>query len=333
MKKSKVSVIIPVYNSEKYILNLLEQLKEQTYKNFEVIIINDGSVDDSEIICKNMIKGFNNFKLYNQKNSGVSIARNNGLEKATGEYVVFIDSDDSICNNTIELLVYNIENYSVDYAFGAYITSKNSKLDNVVDAISTNVNDLKLSIINSRILEDTKIYGNSRTIWGKIYKLKIIKDNNIKFIEDLKLFEDGLFNLEYLNYVFKYKSFSEKIYKYRIDINSSVKSYKEDLYEQDQIRLENLKKYIKIDDRYKIAYNLVCFEFFCGYIINYSLKKTFFYKEIKNKSINSIYSDSLKCVEKKYLGNNHKIINNLIKNKMYFLINILCLSHREICRK
>ena len=112
MKNNKVSIIIPVYNCSKFLKKLIDSLKNQTYKNFEVIFINDGSKDNSLSILKKVDD--ERFIIIDQKNQGVAVARNNGLKRAKGEYITFVDSDDYIGPKYLEYLVTNIEKYSVD---------------------------------------------------------------------------------------------------------------------------------------------------------------------------------------------------------------------------
>ena len=112
-----VSVIVPVYNSEKYLTEALNSLEEQTFKNFEVIIVNDGSTDNSEKIIKDFVNKNSNFKLINQKNMGPGYAKNTGIRYSKGKYIAFLDSDDFFAPNFLEIL-YNlaVEN-KADIAF------------------------------------------------------------------------------------------------------------------------------------------------------------------------------------------------------------------------
>ena len=104
---SKISIIVPVYNTEKYLSKCLNSLIKQTYKDIEIIVVNDGSKDKSLEIAKKFAKQDNRIKVFNKENGGLSSARNFGIEKASGEYIGFVDSDDYIKENMFEIL-YNM---------------------------------------------------------------------------------------------------------------------------------------------------------------------------------------------------------------------------------
>ena len=114
MKKWLVSIIVPVYNVENYVGECIESIKNQTYSNIEVIVVNDGSEDRSIEIINDMIRDDSRFTIINQKNQGLSVARNNGLKYAKGDYFFFVDSDDYIEKNCIEELLNLICKYDVN---------------------------------------------------------------------------------------------------------------------------------------------------------------------------------------------------------------------------
>ena len=108
-KDSLISIVIPIYNAEKYLEECLNSIKSQTYKNFEVIMVNDGSKDDSETICMNFLRSDSRFRYLKKANGGVSSARNLGLDNVKGDYITFIDADDWIDENHLELLINSIK--------------------------------------------------------------------------------------------------------------------------------------------------------------------------------------------------------------------------------
>ena len=107
MQNSKVSIIVPAYNAEKNIEQCINSIENQTYKDIEIIIINDGSKDNTQKISENLKKIYKNIIVVNQENKGVSQSRNTGIDKATGEYIMFVDSDDFIEKNMIETILKN----------------------------------------------------------------------------------------------------------------------------------------------------------------------------------------------------------------------------------
>ena len=104
-----VSIIVPIYNAEKYIFGLIENLMNQTYKNIEIILVNDGSTDNSLNICNELQSKDNRIKVIDKKNGGVSSARNKGIKESKGEYITFIDSDDNIGEDYVRKMVENVE--------------------------------------------------------------------------------------------------------------------------------------------------------------------------------------------------------------------------------
>ena len=115
-----ISVIIPMYNAEKYVEKCLKSIINQTYRDLQIIIVNDGSKDNSQAICEEIAKTDKRMILINTENKGAGSARNTGIENAQGEYISFIDSDDYVCPDYYERLLHMIENTGADIAVGRY---------------------------------------------------------------------------------------------------------------------------------------------------------------------------------------------------------------------
>lgn len=237
MENFKVSVIVAAYNIEKYILKCLDSITNQTLKEIEIVIVNDGSTDNTlDIIRKKALKD-NRIKIVDKKNQGLIEARKSGLEIATGEYILFVDGDDWLELNTLEILYNNaVCNNSDIVIYNAYLSynDKKIKLENFKNSTSKNyIKDLFL--IN--------IYPN---IWSKFIKLDYIKLNNIEFPSKISYAEDlatvaSLFmynpNISYVNdYLYNYyqneNSITKSINTKILEINDALKFIKKILQDK-----------------------------------------------------------------------------------------------------
>lgn len=166
-----ISVIVPVYNVEKYIEECLISIKNQTYKNLEVIIVNDGSNDRSIEICKKIIDKDKRFRIFNQDNQGLSAARNNGLSEANGEYFTFVDSDDYLELNMIECLFVTLQDSESEISLCPTTLVKNNGIFREKPELN--------GYVSSEIIVDMffkEKNGILHTAWGKLFKMDISKD-------------------------------------------------------------------------------------------------------------------------------------------------------------
>lgn len=189
-----ISIIIPVYNAEEFIEKCLDSIKNQTYKNIEVIIINDGSTDNSENICREYCKNNENFRLISKKNGGVSSARNIGLSEAKGDYIGFVDPDDWIEKDMFENLYKLIKDYNADISICGYIKeSKNGILNKQNKKQIIELTEIEA--LNEIIRED----GFKGFLWNKLFSRELIKSyKDIFFYENIHFSEDLLFCCEYI---------------------------------------------------------------------------------------------------------------------------------------
>lgn len=204
-----ISVIIPCYNSEKFLVKCFESLKNQTYTNYELIFINDGSKDKTLEVLE-QLKVSNPdmaIEVINQKNLGVSSTRNRGIELAKGEYISFIDADDYIYPEFFETLIKGFEE---DVDISVVGVEKSNEL-------------VKEDEYNDYILNNTEYFHNlftKKDIMGypvnKLYKTNIIKNNNLKFDTELFLWEDLEFNVKYSKYINRAYVINKKLYHYVI---------------------------------------------------------------------------------------------------------------------
>lgn len=260
MKKNnniKVSVIIPIYNSEKYLNRTIDSIIKQTLKDIEIILVDDCSTDSSAKICDNYKDKYNNIKvIHKEKNEGLGMARNTGLEYVTGEFVAFIDSDDYIDQQMYEKLYEDAKEYSADITFagmkiinpsgnerGRIITPFNEKVIKGEDII-------KKVLYNMLYVQTQKnkcFMGMS--VCKAIYKKRIFDDNNIKFVSEREFIsEDYIFHLDFIpkcNII----AFNDTVYYYYCDNEnqSLTRSYKPDKFKLNKsLRNELIKRVKKI---------------------------------------------------------------------------------------
>ena len=225
----KYSVIIPAYNSEKTIKRCIESIESQNRSDVEIIVINDGSTDETESICKSLQAEYNNLIYINKENGGVSSARNSGLSVANGEYVMFVDSDDYVDSKCFDTIDKYIKSNADFYQFSFSIV----EYERVVETrefseCTVNTSDEKEAFISNGV--------TARSInspWAKIYKRRIINENNLRFCEDLSVGEDLAFVFSFLISANKFERLSDKIYFADIENDESLsRKYREYLSEQ-----------------------------------------------------------------------------------------------------
>lgn len=226
-----ISVIVPIYNSEKTLYRCIISILNSVYKELQIILVNDGSTDQSKRICDEIKQKDNRIEVFHLKNGGVSRARNYGLDRARGKFVAFIDSDDFVKPEYFYKLKQGIEQDKCQLSVGsvAHIRNENIEINCIesgqVDFIEKDEKDQKLFLeLNQKYL----LYGPC----NKLYYNYIIKKNNIKFPENIMYGEDLLFNMDYLNCIDKIVYNKEPIYYYDHNSEGSLsQKYREDRFE------------------------------------------------------------------------------------------------------
>lgn len=230
---AKISVIVPVYNVEKYLKRGLSSLISQTLEELEIIIINDGSTDASLDICRQFEEQDSRITVINKINEGVSIARNIGIEYATSEYIVFFDPDDEISENMYEQLYKDITSSGCDICLCNYLEIGTKKKEIKLPYSSGKygqeiVQAIFFDMIAPKRIGDYSIIGSP---WRGIYRKDIIDEYSITFPPNIRPMQDLIFNLKYLlqcKNIFINEKF---LYKYYAEIGSGVRGYKENYYE------------------------------------------------------------------------------------------------------
>lgn len=196
MNQIKVSVIVPLYNAENFAKRCIESVLLQSFSNYELILIDDGSKDNTGAICDQYAAKDNRIRVIHKKNGGVSSARNEGLNIAQGEWVTFLDADDWIEPNFLSIVEESSDN-SVDWIFGQWRTVWNKGRMNEIndqekETEFKNWDDIK------NIWNEIANVDICRCPWGKFFRRSIIEDNNLRFDQNLTYGEDTVFNYQFL---------------------------------------------------------------------------------------------------------------------------------------
>ena len=266
-EKFKLSVIIPIYNSESYLANCIDSVCKQINKNVELILINDGSKDESIEICKKYIKKFNFIRLINlKKNKGVSYARNVGIRSSLGEFICFVDSDDALLPGSIINFLSYIKNYNDHKLF----VIRNFVLKKEIKGSKYNLRNLVSNEKKNSILHSTNC-------WNFIIKKEFLKSNNIYF-KNLKVTEDWVFVTEMLCVAKKYKIIEKPAYMHRMYEPNSLG--KNTGYLIAISRLKVIAEFGRIISKEKIYLNE---------------KKINFLKRLLKASVEQMYSNLILC--------------------------------------
>lgn len=213
----KISVIVPVYNVEKYLIKCVESIENQTYTDFEVILVDDGSADSSPKICDALVEKYGNIKVIHQTNAGASTARNRGIDEAEGKYIVFCDSDDCLAAEMLEKLMLAKEQYPEALPVcGIKKISANSELDCLVGGEKNFILPKK----DFLVIQKAQLFNGPT---NKLFEREIIERNNIRFRPEIKLGEDFIFNADYAICAgCDYSVIDEPLYYYYVDAENSV---------------------------------------------------------------------------------------------------------------
>lgn len=221
----KISVIIPVYNAEKYIERCIKSLLSQTITDMQIIIVNDGSTDETIQICETLQQSYSGIELITIPNRGVSAARNTGLQKTHAEFITFVDADDWLEPDTLERMLQGIQSTEADIACCEYSPCSNSEKLSQMESMYETVCYNREQYIEKRLL------GTDTRCWSKLYRKSLV--DGISFPEDITIGEDLLFLVYLLPRIKKVAVINYSGYCYYINRDGAMlKSFKPSYMDQ-----------------------------------------------------------------------------------------------------
>ena len=261
MSKVDISIIVPIYNAEKYINKCVDSLLRQTKEEIEFILINDGSTDNTDSLLREYKD--KRIKYFKNKNQGIGKTRNFGIDKAKGKYLMFIDSDDYIEKDACEKLFNKAENSKLDLVVcNFYKVYDNGEVEDII-----------LPSFKNTTLKDTPslIRQINLSPWNKLYKTNLIKENNIRFIENLK-YEDAPFVSEALDKAKKIGKVDESLNYYVIHGNSETTVRDRRIFDILKI-IEILRKQFKNKEYIKEDLNKLTVRMITNYTVQQRVQK------------------------------------------------------------
>lgn len=322
-----VSVIVPVYNAEKYISKCINSILDQSLKDFEIILINDGSEDKSSDICDEYSRLYEKIRVIHIKNSGPARARNIGIENARGKYIAFIDSDDAMEKQMLEVMVHEAKKNNADIVICNFnIVSFDNK---IISKGNHSLNKYRFegnkNITNEMIY---KFYNDDYfglpALWNKIYKRDFIISKNIRIDENLFRGEDFWFNINALRNANVVITVQDYLYNYyQVNENSIMHSIRLEQYNEWK---RNIKKLLLYNDQFfdfDINYSRFYFNFIykVQYFILNIMQSNILQKKEKRLFIINIIKDDfyVNAISYKNPKFNHmmRIVNKAIKYRFY----------------
>lgn len=247
--EKKVSIIVPVYNAEKYLGYAISSVIRQTYENIEIILVNDGSVDKSLQICRNYAEIDSRIKVIDMPNGGVSAARNRGIKEASGEFIQFVDADDVIHKDMTKRLVEIIETYQKDLVICGF---QIIELDENLKKAGTELFSSKSLGRGCVLTKDIFFQNMASILWkscllegpcNRLYRSRVIEKYQIQFPLNISLGEDFCFNMDYFKHINGVVFIEESYYYYlKAGKDSLTGCYREDLFENQLFLVQRFEK-------------------------------------------------------------------------------------------
>ena len=346
MPQPKVSIIVPVYNAEKYLERCINSLKHQTLKDIEIILADDSSTDSSLEICEKARTEDSRIKVIHKANEGAGMARNAALEIATGEYIGFLDSDDFVERDMFETLYNKAIQYNSDLIMSGVLFIDGNMFSKDGECVrkiyfdkdthfetKEDLKKLRMGIVGA-LPEDADDSKYGMSIWKNLFRHDIIKKNNIVFESEREMLsEDALFMIDYISCIKKATGIREAFYNYCRNEDSISKSYKKDRFEKSLVFVNEVEKRFRKDikpEEYQIYidrfWQAMC-RVLCSQEIMYAtdnrVKYPLLKKKLKAVCTHGLTVKTLKSYPLGTLPIKQRVFAYGMKYKLYFLLKVL----------
>ncbi len=346
MPQPKVSIIVPVYNAEKYLKRCINSLQNQTLEDIEIILVDDSSNDSSLEICKKASDKDLRIKVIHKENAGAGMARNSALKIAMGEYIGFLDSDDYVEVDMFKTLYEKAQKFNSDLVMSGVLFVDGNMFKESGECVrktyfdkdthfetEEELKELRMGIVGAtpQDADDSK-YGMS--IWKNLFKNEIIKENNIVFESEREMLsEDAIFMIDYISCIDKATGINEAFYNYCRNEDSISKSYKKDRFEKSLVFVNEVEKRFKKDIKSE-EYQIYIYRFWqamcrvlCSQEIMYAKDNDVKYTDLKKRLKTVCTHDLTKRALKSYpigtLPLKQRVFAYAMKYRLYFLLKVL----------
>lgn len=328
--KPKISIIVPVYNVEKYLDRCMESLLNQTLKDIEIILVDDGSPDNCPQMCDDYAKMDSRVKVVHKQNAGLGYARNSGLDIASGEYIGFVDSDDYVCTNMYEVLYAKAKETNTDAVLCSYYNEYNGHLRKAnIDRLSDKERSLDacptyIAEVIGGLPTDKYRQHHGYSVWKMLFSNEVIQRNKIRFKSEREFVsEDILFQLDFSLHASKVFIYPEAMYYYCANEGSLTKRYDYTRFNRE------VSLYLKIGDTIKNSKrDIPSIELRMSRLLMYKAFysvcdtiKYLHYKESIRQLNKIVDNDFLHCILETYPI---RLLPSLSQRLFYFLLRFKC---------
>lgn len=344
-KKPFFSVIVPCYNVKLYLKECIESIIGQSFKDFELFIIDDGSTDGCSEICDKYKEKDNRIRVFHQANAGVSVARNKGIKNANAEWIIFIDPDDWVEKGMLEALHEIVSETKADlYLFDYYQEFAKKRVIKQFMSQSgylpqETIKELRLAPFNQFIKNGKIEEYETNVIWDKVYKTDILRSNKLHFIEEARKGQDVIFNAEAFQLCNSYYYFHKTLYHYRYlessitnRYNPNVRFYNEIAFREQERIINQYKLQEEYWDNYYVRVLTRLYSCMRLYYFHEKNPKSWLQtkKELRQVLKTEPYKNAMNRVKQQFLHGGQKIFVLCLKSRCFLFLKILVRARIKI---